>query len=211
MKKRILFLFIFCLPSLSFAQWNAQLGVNVIPVIAKTLEISSEFSHHPGYSLTLNAGYTLKTGFTGIPDYKVYDYISERQTSGAFLKTGGRLYLQSLNGTQRRTNFFIGAALIISQYNQKALRRLTGPNYENTDNYVNVDSKGVSLCPAVSMGFSRRLSKKFTLDWGLQKAFLNRGDDFIGTKNRNYQPGAGSGQSIISEYFQGNLTLKYQF
>ena len=50
---------------------NAQLGIYVIPVIAKTLEISSEFSHHPGYSLIINAGYTLKTGFTGIPDYKI--------------------------------------------------------------------------------------------------------------------------------------------
>jgi len=210
MKKCVLFLLICILPLSSFAQWSAQLGVNVIPVISKTLEVSSEFSTHPGYSLNFNAGYTFKTGFVGIPDYKVYDYISERKTSGAFLKAGGRLYLRSLTGTQRKTNFFLGAALIVSQYKQTALRRLTGPNFENTDNYVDVNSNGVTLCPAISMGFSSRLSENFSLDWGLQKAFVNRDSDLIGRKERNYQPGAGSGQSIIIGYLQGILTLKYK-
>ncbi|MCF2447223.1 hypothetical protein L0657_24930 [Dyadobacter sp. CY345] len=209
MKKGILLFFISCLPSLVSAQWNAQLGVNVIPLIAKTLEVTSEFSHHPGYSLNVNAGYTFKTGFVGIPDYKIYDYISDRQTSGAFLKAGGRLYLRSLTGVQRRTNFFVGAAIIVSQYDQTALRRLVTPNGENTENYVDVSAKGVSFCPAFSIGFSRRIGEKFTFDWGLQKALVTRENDFIGTRRRNYQPGAGSGQSVFLSYFQGILSLKY--
>lgn len=210
MKRAILFLFACCLPSIVMAQWNAQLGVNVIPVIAKTLEITSEFSRHPGYSLNVHAGYTFKTGFVGIPDYKIYDYVSDRQTSGAFLKAGGRLYLRSLTGVERRTNFFIGGALIVSQYNQTALRRLVTSTGENTENYENVRSKGVSFCPSFSIGFSRRITNKFTIDWGLQKAFVNREHDFIGTRRRNYQPGAGSGQSVFSNYFQGILSLQYR-
>ena len=211
MKKLLqLILLIISFPGVSIAQWKADIGVNVIPIIAKSVEITSEFKRHPGYSINVNLGYTFDTGHIGLADYKVYDFISNRKTSGAFLKAGGRLYLASLGGKKRQTDFFIGAQIIGSQYHQTAIREPIdgGQNYVGKSAF---SANGVIISPAVSFGITREIYKKFLLECGIQKSFISYRDDYLGRSARNYQPGMGSGQSDpFIGYLQGIVAVRYR-
>ncbi|SDF72096.1 hypothetical protein SAMN04487996_11222 [Dyadobacter soli] len=210
---KIFYLLIFVLASATgHAQWKANLGVNIPPVIGSPAEISSEFTRHPGYSLNFNLGHTFKTGHTGLINYNVYDGVSERKTSGTFLKAGARIYPISFSGKQRRNHFFIGAFLVLSQYRQTALKRELSEDLVFGDSYTPISAKGVVLFPAATIGFQNRLGKSLLLDWGVQKSFVIREGNYLGSRMRNYQPGAGSPQSDPwIGYFQGVLSLKYQF
>lgn len=209
---RLLFLSVFFLTSATcHAQWKTSVGINIPPIIAKSAEISSEFRHHPGYSLNLNLGRTFKTSHIGLIDYKVYDGVSQRQTSGTFLKAGARLYPTSISGKQKRNHFFVGAFFVLSQYRQTALQREFSDS-EFTDTYTPVSRKGTVLFPAATIGFQHNLTRFLILDWGVQKSFVLRENNYLGRRDRNYQPGAGSAQSDpFIGYFQGILSLKYQF
>lgn len=206
---RLIFFSIFFLTTImARAQWKTSLGVNIPPIIAKSIEISSELSRHPGYSLNFNIGHTFKTGHVGLIDRKVYDRISERRTSGTFFKAGVRLYPTSMSGKQKRNHFFVGASLILSQYRQTALFE----KLEVSDTYVPISSKGVTLFPAATIGFQHNLTRFLILDWGVQKSFVIRENNYLGLKDRNYQPGAGSAQSDpFIGYFQGIIAFKYRF
>ncbi|GGN06149.1 hypothetical protein GCM10010967_46660 [Dyadobacter beijingensis] len=194
------------------AQWKTSLGVNIPPVIAKSVEISSELSRHPAYSLNFNIGHTFKTGHTGLIDRKVNDGIRERRTSGTFVKAGVRLYPTSTSGKKKRNHFFVGATLILSQYKQTALRQNLLNDTGGIDIRTPVSVKGTTLFPAATIGFQHNLTKFLILDWGVQKSFVFRENNYLGLKDRNYQPGAGSAQSDpFIGYFQGIVALKYQF
>ena len=210
MKKLLQLLILVGIPATSLAQWKADVGLNVVPLIARSVEISSEFSKHPGYSLNFNLGYTFNSSHVGLTDYDVYDFISNRKTSGAFVKFGGRLHLASLGGRERRTNFFVGAQVIASQYRQTAIRE----PIDGGQNYVGrsaISANGTNVSPAVSLGFTRKITQKFTLEWGVQKSFISQRNDYIGRRARNYQPGMGSGQSDpFIGYLQGILALRYR-
>lgn len=208
-----LFLSLFFLSSaLCHAQWKTSVGINIPPIVARSAEISSEFSRHPAYSFNLNLGHTFKTGHTGLIDYKVYDGVSQRRTSGTFLKAGTRLYPASISGKQKRNRFFIGAYFILSQYRQTALQQEQSEDLEFSDIYTPISRKGTTIFPAATIGFQHNLTKSVILDWGVQKSFVLRENNYLGRRNRNYQPGAGSAQSDpFFGYFQGILSLKYKF
>lgn len=194
------------------AQWKTSVGINLLPIIAKSAEISSEFSRHPGYSLNLHLGHTFKTGHTGLIDYDVYDGVSQRRTSGTFLKAGARLYPTSISGKQKRNHFFVGAYFILSQYRQTALQRELSQDSQFSDIYTPVSRKGSIIFPAGTIGFQHNLTRFLILDWGVQKSFVLRENNYLGRRGRNYQPGAGSAQSDpFIGYFQGIVSLKYKF
>lgn len=207
---RSLLIFVMLLlgPLVSSAQWRSKLGVNVVPVIAKTLEVTSEFSNHPSYSLHFNAGYTFSTSHIGMIDYDVFDGVKDRKTSGVFAKIGARFYPLSIKGREPRNSFFVGGSAILSQYRQTAMK--TDVSLVESE-YVSVSAKGITVAPALSLGFTSRISKRLALDWGVQKSFLYRKNDFIGRQRRNYQPGMGSGQSSpFMGYLQGIVAIKFQ-
>jgi hypothetical protein len=210
---RLFFLLLFFLASAScHAQWETSVGINIPPTIAKSAEISSEFSRHSAYSLNLNLGHTFKTGHTGLINYAVYDGISQRRTSGSFLKAGARIYPASISGKQKRNRFFIGAYFILSQHRQTALQRELSEDLQFSDTYMPVSRKGMIIFPAGTIGFQHNLTKSLILDWGVQKSFVLRENNYLGRRDRNYQPGAGSAQSDpFIGYFQGILSLKYKF
>jgi len=53
MRKLFLLLFLIIFHSNCSAQWTRQIGINVVPLIANSVEVVSEFNRHPGYSLNL--------------------------------------------------------------------------------------------------------------------------------------------------------------
>ncbi|TLU96356.1 hypothetical protein [Dyadobacter sediminis] len=210
---KLFFLSMFLLTSaISHAQWKTSVGINIPPFIARSAEISSEFRRHSGYSLDLNFGHTFKTGHTGLVNYKVYDGISQRRTSGTFLKAGARLYPASISGKQKKNQLFIGAFLVLSQYRQTALQQELSADSGFLETYMPVLKKGTVLFPAAIIGFQHTISRLLVLDWGVQKSFVIRENNYLGRRERNYQPGAGSAQSDpFIGYFQGIVALKYRF
>lgn len=211
MKKGILFGLLCCISTAGMAQWTAKIGINAAPLIAKTVEVISEFSYHPAFAIQAGAGGTFGTKHIGLIDYKVDDGVENRTTSGAFLKAGGKIYLNNLNGTLHNNSFFIGANAIVSYYHQTALQQ----NYDQDtrdylDSYSPVSAKGVLFVPVVSAGMSHHFSKRLGFDWGVQMPIHMRRSDIPGTDMRNYQPGVGSGQSNpFIGYLQAILLFKY--
>ncbi|TDE10821.1 hypothetical protein [Dyadobacter psychrotolerans] len=208
---RSLFQFVlFVFPSVCLGQWSSQVGLNFAPLISKSLEINSEFSRHAAFSLNANFGYTFKTAYTGQDFRKVHDGVYDRITSGAFGKAGLKFYPANLSGTPGKTNFYVGVFLIVSQYKQTAMRTMLESSYWPSPQ-VAVTAKGVTYCPAVTIGFTRNMGNHLALDWGLQRSFVYR-EDFIGRPRNNYQPGAGSYLfADVLGYLQGILSVKYRF
>ncbi len=191
--------------SVAHAQWTGKAGVNFVPLIATSTEVTSEFSNRSWYALTADVGYTFFTNHIGMFDYKVGDSHRKRRTSGFYSRLGGRLYTPGF-GPSREVRFYVNPLLVISNYRQTAMKS----SYEDPElPPVKVSASGTVLIPALRIGFTRPVSKKLTIDFGVQKALNPNRDDMIGTRLRNYQPGAGSGQSTpFMGYLQGYFALK---
>ncbi len=197
-------------PPAAYAQWTGKAGINFIPVVASSAEVTSEFSNRPWYALTADAGYTFNTGYTGIFDDKVWDFHKRRRTSGLYGRLGGRLYTPGF-GPSREVRFYVNPLLVISGYRQTAFKSSEDPELPP----VKVSASGTVLIPALRIGFTRPVSRKLIIDFGVQKALNPKRDDMIGSWARNYQPGAGSGQNPpfigstqLMRYLQGYLALK---
>ncbi|PKK36685.1 hypothetical protein BWI96_09905 [Siphonobacter sp. SORGH_AS_0500] len=206
MKKSLLTIVLFfSLANLSFAQWKTRLGANVLLLPLRTLEVTAEFQKHPAYSLTLHTGYVHRSGYAGLGGMKVNDMIDERCTSGWFGKVGGRLYPLSLTGNELATNFFIGAQVIASGYNQSGVRR-DDMNNSSED----IKASGLLAGGALTGGLTFKLSKRFRLETGVQYGFQPWRDDYLGNIDKNYQPGFGisrAGKSVRS--IQGFIILSF--
>lgn len=209
MKKLLFVLCVFSFRDAS-AQATGYVGINTVPVIARTLELTSELRPQPAYGITFNTGYTFNTNHTGFVDADVLEAIDNRKTSGAFFKLGGRVYLASLKGRKPASNIFAGILIIGSQYHQKAMTASLDDAPPASFVPTPLQAKGFIMSPAVNAGFSFTLSKKLLLEAGVQHTFRVKREDFIGRRQRNYQPGMGSGQSQPLQYLQGMLNLKYQ-
>ena len=193
------------------AQWQKCVGLNMLPLIARTIELTSEFGPHPAYALTVNVGYTHRSPFDGIVKVKVYDGVKDRQSSGGFLKVGGRLYLLSLTGRQPPVNLFAGAQLIGSQYHQTGTVQIIDPGFSPVPQAPYVEANGFVWGAAVTGGLTVRMAKRVTLDGGIQYGFQPTRHDYIGDRSFNYQPGFGisrTGSRVTS--LQGILTVKYR-
>ncbi len=189
---------------MTYAQWTGKAGINLIPVITRNVEVTSEFGNRSWYALTGDIGYTFNTGHVGFFDKDVHDLHNKRRTSGLYARLGARWYTPGF-GASREVRFYVNPLLVISNYRQTAIRDRELPPTE-------VSASGTVLIPALRAGFSRPVSKKLTIDFGAQKALNPKRDDMFGIKSRNYQPGTGSGQSTeFMGYLQGYLTLKIGF
>lgn len=190
------------------AQWTGKAGVNFVPLVARSVEATAEISNRSWYALTADLGYTFNTGHIGMFDYRVYDFYEDRKTAGIYSRLGARWYTNGF-GPSKDVRFYVNPLLVISNYRQTALR--TSPEEQNLPP-VKVSASGTVLLPALRIGFTRSLSQKLSIDFGAQKALSPRRDDMFGTRMRNYQPGAGSGQSTPTVgYLQGYLALKMKF
>ncbi|GAB4022684.1 DUF3575 domain-containing protein [Spirosoma koreense] len=194
------------------AQWQSRIGLNLVPLAIRTVELTSEFSRHPAYALTFQTGYVFQSAFDGLSRVKVYDGISDRRSSGWFGKLGGRIYLLSLARKEPRFNLFVGAQLIASQYKQTGVAHVIDPGFSPYEKpYIDLQVKGFLWGTALSAGTMVRLSERFALDAGLQYGFQPTRTDYLGDRAFNYQPGFGmsrKGAQVTS--IQGLFTVKYR-
>ncbi|REA57423.1 hypothetical protein DSL64_24015 [Dyadobacter luteus] len=216
MKSIYICLFILFLPGWTYAQWEKQIGVNVIPAIGKSLEVNSEIRENTAYSLNLALGYTFNSRHAGVLDRRLYDGISDLETSGAFVKAGGKIYPFGFKGKSQKASLYVGGFAVLSQYKQNAIRDISYSSYRDPANpdfdHIPVSARGIIVFPAATIGFSSKISRQLMLDWGIQKSFVTGRKDFIGKEFNNYQPGAGTPQrdSYIG-YIQGVVSVKYRF
>lgn len=207
-KVSFLILILFSGP-VAYAQWAGKAGINFIPLIYKSVEVTSEFSNRPWYALTGDVGYTFNTNQWSMFDPLVYDSHEGHRTSGFYSRLGARLYTPGF-GPSRKVRFYVNPLVVISNYRQTAFRM---PEEGTNQSPVKVSASGTVLIPALRIGFTRPVSEKLTIDFGMQKALNPERDDIIGLiRSRNYQPGTGSGQSTDRiGYLQGYLALKVGF
>lgn len=219
-KPYVILLFVLCMSN-AYGQWKPTVGINVLPMSVKSFEVVSEFAPHPAFAFTLQAGRVFSTGYEGIADTKEYDGVSGRRTSGSFARIGGRVYFLSFSGRERRVNLFTGISLIGMKYHKTADKAdLVGDEFPR--NVEKVERSGYSWGPALQTGLTFRLSRNLFLDAGIQHSFLLGDHGYIGSRDRNYLPGFGSGQSIaflpfipplglLADNIQGIVALKYRF
>lgn len=221
MKKLYILLLLCLLTVQSFAQWEKQIGVNLLPIAIGSYEVSGEFSHIPQLAIVANAGYLHKTGFEVIWDDDVGDGIENRRTSGAFYKMGVRYYFVRPTAQPRKVKSFVGVLLIGSHYSKTADTTDLNSHFTGDLIYAKTSRKGFSWGPAISFGLSFRLSSRLSLDTGIQNSYMVRDDDRIGRRSRNYEPGFGVRTSGViptiyrhRKFFPTNsqviVTLKYK-
>jgi hypothetical protein len=213
---KFFYLLVLISPGLAYAQWEKQVGINLIPAIGKSFEVNSELRKNTAYSLNLALGYTFDSRHAGILDRRIYDGVSDLETSGTFVKAGGKIYPFGFGGKSQQANLYVGGYAVISQYKQSAIEGVSPGSYWDPINPIGgkgpVSADGVILFPAATIGFTGKIGRKLMLDCGIQKSFVTGREDFIGKEFNNYQPGAGTPQrdSYIG-YIQGVLALRYRF
>jgi hypothetical protein len=226
MKKILAFLFVSLFSTKSYSQWQAQVGLNLLPLSVSSFEVSSEFRKNSRLSVTANAGYLHRSRYEGISGSNVYDGVINRQTSGVSLKLGGRFYtfrtiFENSKVQGPAANIFIGASLISSWYHKKAdyfdLKTEPDPSI-----IYHADKKGILWGPALTAGLTVRLASTLHLDTGIQYAFMVNGKGKnIGYGSFNYEPGFGASKSplmmmavppfaIFATHSQAIVTLKYR-
>lgn len=165
------------------------LGLNLSPILANSYEIIGTYSISKEFEISLKFGYAGKNGLRFIQ--LKGDYIENKTHSGFFAKSGIRFI--------SKFKFFISTDLIFSQYVN------TG-----TDNSFNppifLKSRGEIFGIGATTGYRKEILKdKIFLDIGLQIAFAQKRNDYVGFIGHNYQPGLGVIQG--NPYFQGIFAL----
>lgn len=209
----LLMIVLVTIPGVVSAQWQKRIGINLIPLAIRTIELTSEFTNHPAYALTFNAGYVYESAFDGLVKSKVYDGVSDRRTSGLFVKAGIRVYLLSLTGKEPAFNLFVGSQVIASQYRQRGVQSVIDPGFYvgGAPPDVALQVNGFLWGTALSGGATVRLSRKLAFDVGIQYGLQPTRTDYIGDRAFNYQPGFGisrAGSTVTS--VQGILTMKHR-
>jgi hypothetical protein len=190
------------------AQWQKQVGINVVPLLAQSLEATSEFSHTAWYSLSLDVGYTYRSRYKGIGYREFHDGHNNRTTSGVYARFGPRFYTPGF-GPSKKVRFYVNPLLVFSSYRQQADFVSDVMDQKNTSP---VSARGAVLIPALRVGLSRPVSKRMVIDFGAQKARKPGRDDLFGSPARNYQPGTGAGERFFFNrpYLQGYFALKWR-
>jgi hypothetical protein len=151
------------------------LGINLHTLPANSYEMSSAYSFNSRLEATLKVGYTGKKGIRFQND--VDDLFENKTHAGYFVKSGARFILKD--------RYFLSAEAIVSYYKN------TG--WHNVDDaLVYQSAKGTIVGLGLSPGFRFPIKKRLLIDLGLQVAFAQTRNDYVGTRYHNYQPGLGS-------------------
>ena len=221
MKKIYLLFILSALSTETIAQWEKRIGINLLPLSVRSLEITSEFSRRPRFAFTVNAGYVYNSPYEGISGIKVYDGVQNRKTSGPFLKVGSRFYFMKPKVTQKKVNIFAGVLLVGAYYDKKADTEVIYSNFPTDVIFKKTTKKGFSWGPAMTAGLTLRINRRIDIDAGIQYGFMIENNQNIGRKDFNYEPGFGTSKTpallifvpplaLLATHAQAIVTLKYR-
>jgi hypothetical protein len=151
---------------------NREVGMNVLQLLATTVDLGYEINNHPRYTLVVNGGLTVNHvygpdlfGFILSPMTKCTRYTMKNQ-SGGFVKGGMKYNLRS--SLEKNNYFFVGAYLTNALVYEKAEHEKLVESYlyyyyepEMLDHVVNI----FGLTGAV--GYNFRFSKRLNSDLGV--------------------------------------------
>ena len=172
---------------------SRKIGINILQLPATTLDLNYEIANHPGYSISINTGYTLNysnscdwAGWFLSPHYKCGNHgFSLENQSGGFLKAGVKYNFRG--DMEKKNYFFLGGFLGGSWVFEQATYR--NPDVENgppesLSHHVFIP--GFTL----AVGYNFRISGKLASEAGFQVSFPSRKyQDLYGYQN--YIPGMG--------------------
>jgi hypothetical protein len=180
----------------SAQRWESRIGLNLLPLVARTLEVRAALHPTPAWALTLDVGGTLGSRFQGLSLSKVGDDVSgKRRTSGAYLRAGGKVYWKRLANPVAPVSFLTGLSVVASAY--RAVARVQDwstlppdPAREETRT-----SRGFLWGLGLTGGLAWDLNRRFSHEIGVQYCLHPPRTDYFGLAYRNYQPGMG----VLSE------------
>lgn len=193
--------------------WNHDIGINLLQILATTIDLTYEFSNNPRYTMIVNPGYTINyansfdfIGFFLTPHYKCgNDGYSMKNQSGGFIKIGMKFNFR--NKTEKKNYFYLGAFMTNSLINEKA-------EYENWDipnsqvEYLNHKIFIFGLTGAV--GYNFRISNKLNSDFGIHISMPSKDyDDLYGYSN--YIPGMGYMETCGNEKIFPLIVLNLKY
>jgi len=193
MKKLILTLVAILITLHSYTQETQgkySIGLNLPPLIGKTIDLRFENNLNPHWALQLSAGVMIDNHMKGSV-YKVYDGLSDFNNSGFFASAGIRYYHHK---EVKKSALFAGVRIISGYFDQSG-------RYEEGHNQVS--ESGYFIATGIEAGVTWRLSDKFKLDTGLQYSPVIYADRQV-SRFFSVLPGIGAIADL-----QGILAIKY--
>ncbi|MVM38246.1 hypothetical protein GO730_12800 [Spirosoma sp. HMF3257] len=193
-------------------QWQGQIGINLAALPGRSFELATAWSPNLNrWAFTFNAGYTYQNHANRIPSGYVCDCgFSALNTSGAFVKVGGRVDAIRSIKPQARIGLPIGIILIGSQYQQEGtIRSIAG----GQDRYSTQSAQGFILSGGLTAALNIRLAARWNVDLGIQKfiGFKKRDDYLLFANYMTYQPGIGlTNWKNFRPGLQGIVTVNYR-
>jgi hypothetical protein len=184
----MLFVGVFVLSNVLFAQQTSyQIGLNAVPLVDKTVELNATWTRSPDYDFFVHGGYSLPRNYLNNGKEFAWQYW-EGQASGAYLRLGGRAYLNP--GGKFR--MFFGAQLTTSYLKQSGKRiyiveciAAPCPPFES-----DARKETYLLSGGVTAGVRTNITPRLTLDLGVQaNRFVFEKPDLL--TNAVYVPGVG--------------------
>ncbi|KAA9349898.1 DUF3575 domain-containing protein [Larkinella humicola] len=166
---------------------RSQIGVNVVPLFDKTVEVNASWTNSPNYDFYFQGGYTFPRHYQKNKNDFEWQYW-EGKSSGAYLRVGGRAFLNP----NRKFRMFLGVQLTESYFKQ------SGTNYQVIECIVApcyplesaAAQKNDRLSAGITGGFRTNLASRLTLDLGIQaNAYVFGKPDLL--NNTVYVPGVG--------------------
>lgn len=171
-----------------FAQrLSPQIGLNVVPLFDKTVELNATWTNSPEYDFYFQGGYTFPRNYLKNKNDFEWQYW-EGKSSGAYLRVGGRAFLNS----NRKFRMFLGVQFTESYFKQ------SGTKYHVIECFMapcypleSAAAKKTNMLSAgITGGFRTNLASCLSLDLGIQaNTYVFGKPDLL--NNTVYVPGVG--------------------
>lgn len=141
---------------------NLTLGINLPPIIGKTLDLKVETNPNSHFTNQLAIGYMQDNKLEG-SYYKICDFTENWNNSGAFISFGLRYNTRK---NLEKSTFFIGIKIIGGYFDQTA-------DTWDRDNIhrTNIRRTGFFGAIGVESGLTLKIKQKFSIDFGLQYSY----------------------------------------
>ncbi len=199
---------------------RTTLGLNLLALPDRTLDISLNYNEKPGFTWQSNFGFMLNNPLQG-KDYAIINYhlgyneiFGSQENSGAYIAFG--LQYNSRK-SYFKNNIYMGAKIIEGYYNKRAdflkvsEANMSDPMHikNNAELFTDMTVNGMFTAAMLEIGVSIMATKRMWFDVGFQRAFplIVSNKDII-----NYQVMPGATSAIVFntiDYYRYVLSVKF--
>jgi hypothetical protein len=166
---------------------SPQIGLNVVPLFDKTVEVNATVLRTPGYEIFLHGGYSFPKLYQ-TNQHELNDRYWEGKAGGAYLKLGARAYWNETG----KFRIYLGPQLTAGYLNQAG--KSTTVVYCIIGPCPRLEREGKNrqnfLSGGITTGVTTNLTPRLTLDLGIQaNTYVFEKPDLL--NNTVYVPGVG--------------------